>query len=294
MNILQIKNISVNFLLIIFILVQFKYIQKTFRNYKSLIISQAQDIKNNIFMLQYQHMIKSKDTCIPRNVYQCWISSNKKIPKCIKESVSIIQKQNKNLNFYFFNDKMCKEFIKKHFDKEVLNAYNTLIPGAYKADLWRYCVMYIKGGIYLDCKYIMHNNNKLYKLLNNEYYVRDISRYHNGEYISQGLIVCRPKNILFKKCIEKIVQNVKSKNIGRCDLDVTGPRLLADKVKENMEYLVNRGTFDIINLKNMGNGNISYKNKLFIKIHKKKDYYSNINLYGKIYPNIYKITKVKR
>ena len=179
----------------------------------------------------------------------------------------------------------------EYFDKRVLNAYNTIIPGAYKADLWRYCIMFIKGGIYLDSKYIMHNNNKLYSLLNNEYYVRDISRYKTGEYVSQGLIISKPNNKIFKKCIKKIVKNVESRNIGRCDLDVTGPRLLATIIKKNMNYLVKRGSFDIVNLKNTGGGDISYNNNLFIKIHRKKEYYSTIDSYGEIYPNIYKTNK---
>ena len=35
---------------------------------------------------------------------------------------------------------------------DVLNAYDSLIPGAYKADLFRYLVLYREGGVYLDCK----------------------------------------------------------------------------------------------------------------------------------------------
>ena len=44
-------------------------------------------------------------------------------------------------------------FIKSHFSKRVLYAYDKLIPGAFKADLWRYCIIYINGGIYIDIKY---------------------------------------------------------------------------------------------------------------------------------------------
>ena len=37
-----------------------------------------------------------------------------------------------------------------HFPPQVLEAYNTLIPGAFKADLFRYCVLFIYGGVYAD------------------------------------------------------------------------------------------------------------------------------------------------
>ena len=45
---------------------------------------------------------------------------------------------------------MCREFIKVNFNPLVLKAYDTLIPTAYKADLFRLCVLYINGGIYGD------------------------------------------------------------------------------------------------------------------------------------------------
>ena len=66
MIIFKINNISRRSLLIMFFLIQAKYIKKKIEQYKSLIISQSQAIKNNIFMLQYQNMIKSTDTCIPK------------------------------------------------------------------------------------------------------------------------------------------------------------------------------------------------------------------------------------
>lgn len=37
-----------------------------------------------------------------------------------------------------------------HFPAEVKEAYDDLIPGAFKADLFRYCVLFIYGGVYAD------------------------------------------------------------------------------------------------------------------------------------------------
>lgn len=37
-----------------------------------------------------------------------------------------------------------------HFPSEVLEAFDILIPGAFKADLFRYCVLFIYGGVYAD------------------------------------------------------------------------------------------------------------------------------------------------
>jgi mannosyltransferase OCH1-like enzyme len=38
------------------------------------------------------------------------------------------------------------------FDERAARAYHALIPGAAKSDLFRYCVLYDRGGVYLDIK----------------------------------------------------------------------------------------------------------------------------------------------
>ena len=67
------------------------------------------------------------------------------IVECFKTNEKMLKSK-----IVYFNDKACKNFIKQHFGPNVVKAYNMLIPGAYKADLWRLCVLYIHGGIYGD------------------------------------------------------------------------------------------------------------------------------------------------
>ena len=50
-----------------------------------------------------------------------------------------------------YDNSDCLNFIKNNFGKEYLITYNKIIPGAFKADFWRYCILYIKGGIYVLC-----------------------------------------------------------------------------------------------------------------------------------------------
>jgi hypothetical protein len=70
----------------------------------------------------------------------------------MKRNCERLQKQNPQFEYYLFDDADCLEFIQIHFDEEVADAFERLVPGAYKADLWRYCVLYVHGGIYLDMK----------------------------------------------------------------------------------------------------------------------------------------------
>lgn len=158
---------------------------------------------------------------IPANIFQTW--HNKKLPPKMAQAILYIKKTNPRFKYYLFDDNECREFIKTHFDETVLNAFDRLIPGAYKADLWRYCVLYVHGGIYMDMKYYPINNFKLVNLLMKEHWVLDCDR--KGVY--NALMVCKPKNEILLKAINQIVENVKVRFYGNCFLEPTGPKLLA-------------------------------------------------------------------
>ena len=165
--------------------------------------------------------IKSEyNSIIPLNLYTCWHTQD--LPPLMKVNYDLLVKQNPEFNHHFFDENDCIEFIKTNFETDVLDAYNTLVPCAYKADLFRYCILYINGGIYMDVKFKCVNNFKLIALTEKEYFVRDRPKHM----IANGLIVSNPKNHILFKCINKIVQNTKTKFYGSTALSPTGPGLL--------------------------------------------------------------------
>lgn len=60
--------------------------------------------------------------------------------------------------YKFYTDEQAAAFIRAHFPPEVLEAYHALIPGALKADLFRYCVLLIYGGVYADVDVLLESN----------------------------------------------------------------------------------------------------------------------------------------
>jgi len=157
---------------------------------------------------------------IPLNLYTCW--HTKDLPPKMKENYEYLVKSNPEITFHLYDEDMCREFIKDNFEEDVLKAYNSLIPCSYKSDLWRFCVLYINGGIYLDIKYRCVNGFKFIALTEEEHFVRD----RPDNCIYTALIVTLPKNEIMKKCIYQIVENVKSKFYGKTPLSPTGPGLL--------------------------------------------------------------------
>jgi mannosyltransferase OCH1-like enzyme len=99
---------------------------------------------NNI----YDYKINNIKPLIPLKVYSHW--HTKDLPPIMKQKREKLIRDNPEFEFELYDNDDCRKFIEANFDKDVLYAFDSLIPGAYKADLWRYCIIYKYGGIYLD------------------------------------------------------------------------------------------------------------------------------------------------
>lgn len=169
---------------------------------------------------QKQFVLKPQyDSIIPLNLFTTW--STKELPPMMKKNYEELKNTNPEFNHFLYDDADCREFIEKYYEKEVLDAFDKLIPGAYKADLWRCCVLYIKGGIYIDIKLKCTNGFKFIALTEKEYFVRD--RWGLGVY--NALMVCKAGNPILLQLIKQIVINTQTNFYGVCHLHPTGPYL---------------------------------------------------------------------
>ena len=214
---------------------------------------------------------------VPRIIYQTW--STKKLPLKMKECVESLKQANPGFEHYLYDDAECRDFIKKNFDKDVLSAYDKLKPGAYKADLWRYCILFKNGGIYVDIKFKPVGNFTFARMLDKEYFVLDrpffdynitldnelkmvnLYNYYNTIYdnidtsiwknkkigIYNAVIITPPENPLLYKCIRKIVDNCKSNYYGYNPLYITGPGLMGELMVEKTEDYAKYNQFSLFN-----------------------------------------------
>jgi mannosyltransferase OCH1-like enzyme len=179
---------------------------------------------------------------IPFNIFLTW--ATKEFPEPLQTRIDTLQKLNPEFEFYIYDDNDCRNFIMKYFSPNVLDAYDRLVPDAYKADLWRCCVLYIYGGIYMDIKLATIHPFKLIHLTDKEYFVKD--RPPNSIY--NAFMVCKPKNILLKYTISNIIKNVRTNYYGNSPLAPTGPELvgrIANKlgIKYGELYYLQSGGF---------------------------------------------------
>ena len=127
---------------------------------------------------------------IPLNIYQTW--KTKDLPEKMRENVDRLKLKNPDFEYHLFDDEDCRQFIQNNFEEDVLTAYDKIIPGAYKADLWRYCILYINGGVYLDIKYSNVDDFNLIELMDKEYFVPDLKDSGGGVY--NAFMICKTGN----------------------------------------------------------------------------------------------------
>ena len=181
---------------------------------------------------------------IPLSIYQSWHSDI--LPNSVKNNIENIKLNNSEFIHYLYDDTMCRDFISNNFDSDVLYAYDSIIPYAFKSDLWRYCILYKYGGIYLDTKYIYINNFKFIDLIDKEYFCNDNINSNNGIY--NGLIICKPKNHIMLKCIYKVLENIDNLFYGNNGLSISGSLMMTSMVPKNsIHSFVLNYTSDTIN-----------------------------------------------
>ena len=135
-----------------------------------------------------------------------------------KNAVESLKNLNPEYEYVFFNSTERRQFLKNNFKKEVLEAYDTLVPGAYQADLFRYCYLYLNGGCYFDYKTIVREplrniikKDDIFLICIDYDKANNINRENGvGGYLN-SVIMCHEKNSNLRKLIEACVDNILNK-----------------------------------------------------------------------------------
>ena len=159
----------------------------------------------------------------PLHIYQCW-HDTKRMPKSVRTSVNILKAQNPEFEHHLYDEKKCRKFIADHFPPNVVDAYDSNRAHALKSDLWRYCIMYKLGGVYIDSKYTGIHGFKFIYLTDQEYFCRDIHKTLGGVY--NAIFICKPGNTKMLSCLNQLVENSKQHYYGSYDSCV-GPMMVS-------------------------------------------------------------------
>jgi hypothetical protein len=87
---------------------------------------------------------------IPKIIWQTYECDYEDLPKYLKEYSKTFIDLNPNWKYIYHSAKQREEFVLNNFGKEWLNLFNSCPIPVMKADIWRYMVAYINGGVYSD------------------------------------------------------------------------------------------------------------------------------------------------
>ena len=86
---------------------------------------------------------------IPKQVFQTWKADF--LDEEHYKSLRDFQKLNTDYQFVFYNDKDMHEYMESAWGHHPISSiFRRTKVGAAKADIWRYCILFDLGGIYLD------------------------------------------------------------------------------------------------------------------------------------------------
>jgi len=176
---------------------------------------------------------EQKKNLIPKTIFQTWETCD--VEGFLKYLTERIQSYNPEYQYEFFDSERRRNFIENNFDKKVLDCYDRIIPGAFKADLWRYCVLYKQGGIYCDIDMLMIASFDYFILDGVDFFAPiDFARKHRSSMLTNGMFGCVAGSEIMKNCIDIIVDNIqnnawiasKTEDIIFDYLNFTGPGVL--------------------------------------------------------------------
>jgi mannosyltransferase OCH1-like enzyme len=135
-----------------------------------------------------------KDITIPKCIYLCYKTKN--IPTSILRDIKTL---NPGWTVELYDDIMCRDFISDNYGETLSNLFTNIKDGPIKADLFRICILYKKGGVYTDI------DNVLLRPID-DIIQKNITFAVGGSYdglsLNPAFLVSCKENPILLKCIE--------------------------------------------------------------------------------------------
>lgn len=150
---------------------------------------------------------------ISKNIFQTW--KTKKVSDEFFALMDTWKAKNANYQYQLHDDEECLDFLKS-FDRMVYRSYLRILPGAFKADLWRYCVLFEFGGFYCDVDTIcLGGIDEILFEDTNFVAAVDLNPGLLKHNLFNAFIGAERGSRIMQNCIERIVENVSRNTTSR-------------------------------------------------------------------------------
>jgi len=137
---------------------------------------------------------------IPKKLYQTSHLPRSAIPEKVFTAIETYAPEYEHS---LWGDADCEEFLAQYFDSAVLNRWHELGKGPYKVDLWRFAMLYIYGGVYLDISVILNQPLEDIFNKNNTWYATMSATRAS---LHNGLLASPPGNPVFAALVHYMVK----------------------------------------------------------------------------------------
>ena len=168
-------------------------------------------------------------------VFQTWVShwtDNERIFNCYQKTKEIYP----NNPYKLFSDFEMKSFIRQNYGQVVCEAYDNMVPFAFKSDFFRYLFLYKNGGIYFDItvKPSIHLLEHIQKTHSSAHAYGFISATDNGVQhgVWNGMMYSLQYHDIPAQCIKRILESATKGGATKKCLEYTGPVLLGKVVRQ--------------------------------------------------------------
>jgi len=196
---------------------------------------------------------------ISTTVYQTWVTN--KFNKEHYLGLLSFRRINPELSFKLYNDNQMDNYIKNNWSKHrISEVYNRLIYGPMKTDIFRYCILYDKGGYYFDIDKMclkpltsLHDKNAsavisfepdLYKKENNKKVAKFMKI--SNQHLCQWGMGFKKKNKMLLNLIENICKyyekynNKKIKEYIYTGTKFSGPGIFTDTIRQFLKKRIDK------------------------------------------------------
>lgn len=199
---------------------------------------------------------------IPKVIVQTW--KTKDLPSEMLFYVNQIRESNPSYEHKLFDDNDCRSFLLERYGERVVEAFDKLLFGAYKADLWRYAYLYAYGGVYIDIDF--EQILPLDFILTEEDKFVSVCEKMGQPGIFQAFIAIEQGRKEMKDALDLSVDNILSARRDYHHLEITGPRCLGKVLSGSSDKILSPGIHDSFRLLELKNEGVYYNETLLFNI----------------------------
>lgn len=154
------------------------------------------------------------------------------------ETCMINRYMNPEYKYQFYTDQEIQQYVRTHYPQYV-KAFDSLIPGAFRADLFRYMVLLREGGVYMDCK--TSTIIPLREFLPSNTGFASFTDFDESA-VQISFVASVPGHPIVQRALELAIANISEHKYGRNALDVTGPQVCGRVINQ----LIGKSEYDTL------------------------------------------------